>query len=342
MLSTLRDSTLLGISALEWLKGAAIGLGVLAGLWGLRTLMVNRLQGASKTETRIDDFFLLLARKTSRIYMFAMGVAATGAYLNTRADLPSWLRIFTISALCLQLLWWSNAAVDFWLDNMSHSGDAEGTSQRGTSLAVIGILVRAAIFVIVFVLALDNFGVNVTALVTGLGITGIAVALAVQNILGDLLAALAIAFDKPFAVGDEIKVVDVTGRVEQVGLKTTRLRLATGEEVSIANAEVMRNRLTNVSRTHTRMIALTVGVSARDATGASLLALASESEAAASGVAEVQSAKARVQGIVDGRAQITVESVLYRPGDAGMARQKLIAALTDVASTDGRLVLGVN
>lgn len=339
LMSTLSDSTLFGISLPEWLKGLAVGSATVAALWALRQLLTSRLKGAAATVTWVDDLFLVLALRTSKIFMLAMGIATASVYEMSGATTPLWLRVFIIGALCFQLLGWANVSVDFWLDRMHHSTDP--TRSGRASLAVVGILIRAAIFVIVLVLALDNFGVNVTALVTGLGITGIAVALAVQNILGDVLAALAIAFDKPFAVGDEIVVGDVIGRVETVSLKTTRLRLGTGEQVSIPNADVMKSRLTNNSRTQARMLPLTVGVSANGINGDSLLALASKCEAAAREVAGVHAAKARLQSVVDGRARIVVESVLKTPQDLAMTRPLLVAALADAAATPERPVLGV-
>ena len=338
-MNTLADTTVLGISAVRWVTGLAYGTATVGILWGLRELLVSRLRHAAKTETWADDLLLALARRTSRLYMVAMGVAVAGLHDSTTGALPQWLRIVTVAVFCLQLLRWANTGVDFWLTQMTRGTDGQ-PSQRG-SLAVVGILIRAAVFLVVAVLALDNFGVNVTALVTGLGITGIAVALAVQNILGDLLAALAIAFDKPFRVGDEIVVGDTTGRVETVGLKTTRLRLSTGEEVSIANAEVMRTRLGNNSRTEVRMVPLTVGVPASGRSGASLLALATACEAAAGSIPKVTSARARLQGIVDGRARIVVESVLASPSDLAATRPLLIAALTDAANAGGFGVLGI-
>jgi small-conductance mechanosensitive channel len=339
-MNTLRDGYLLGISYFEWLRALGIGGTVVLALWALRELMVRRLKDAAGTESWVDDLFLLLARKTSRIYMLAMGVAVAGAYVMSGTGMPTWLRLFTIGAFCLQLLWWANATVDFWLARMSRTADGQHSSRA--SLAVVGVLIRAAVFVLVMVLALDNFGVNVTALVTGLGITGIAVALAVQNILGDLLAALAIAFDKPFAVGDEIVIGDLAGRVEKVGLKTTRLRLGTGEEVSVANAEVMRTRLTNNSRTRTRMLPLTVAIPAYGTSGEALLALAQKCEVAVRGVAGVRSARAKLHSVVDGRARISVETVLESPESLAGARPLLIAALTDAATTETRPVLSVS
>jgi small-conductance mechanosensitive channel len=340
LLTTLRETAVFGITWLEWIRGLIIGVATTATLWGVRELLIRRLANAATTETWVDDLFLLLARRTSRVYMVAMGVAAAGLYETAEGQLPTWLRLLLIAAFCWQLLRWANSTIDFWLGSMGRKSDEPQGSRA--SLAVVGVLIRVAVFLTVAVLALDNFGVNVTALVTGLGITGIAVALAVQNILGDLLAALAIAFDKPFAVGDEIHVGDITGRVERVGLKTTRLRLVTGEEVSIANAEVMKTRLTNNSRTERRMLPLTVGISAHGVSGAELLDVAAKCEVAANGIAGVHSAKAVLNAVVDGRAKIAVECVLDSPAMLGSARPLLIAALTDAAATPDRPVLGVS
>ena len=339
LMNTLRDGAFLGIAWLEWLKGLAIASAVIGTLWAIRSALINRSKNAARTDTWVDDLFLMLARRTSRVLMLAMGITAAAIYQSTEPQVPSWLRVFTVGAFCWQLLRWANGSVGFWLSTMNRSA-ADGASR--SSLAVIGVLIRIAVFLIVLVLALDNFGISVTALITGLGITGIAVALAVQNILGDLLAALAIAFDKPFVVGDEIQVGDMTGRVERVSLKTTRLRLATGEEVSLPNAEVMRQRLTNISRTEVRMLPVTIGVSAADLTGAGLLALAERCAQAAGSVAGVSSARARLQSIDDGRAKIVVESVLETPHMAGTVRPLLVAALADATAMETRPVFGIS
>lgn len=335
----LRDQMLFGITYLEWLAGLGIGLATIAALWGIRELLVRRLINAHATETWIDDLLLLLARRTSKVFMLAMGITAAGLYETNTRLFPTWLRLLTIAAFCWQLLRWANVSVDFWLMRMSRTSD--GQQHGRASLAVVGVLIRVAVFIVVLVLALDNFGINVTALVTGLGITGIAVALAVQNILGDLLAALAIAFDKPFTVGDEITVGDTTGRVERVGLKTTRLRLGTGEEMSIANAEVLRTRLINNTRTERRMLPLTVSLPSNGITGDELTAIATRCADAARAVIGVATATARLHAIVDGRARIALEIVLTSPYVLADTRPLLIAALTNAASTPERPVLGV-
>jgi small-conductance mechanosensitive channel len=120
-------------------------------------------------------------------------------------------------------------------------------------------------------LALENLGFNVTTLLAGLGIGGVAVALAAQGILGDVFASVTIALDKPFAIGDFITIDDVMGTVEQVGLKTTRLRSLSGEQIVLANTDLLKGRVHNFKRLSERRVEFTLGV-AQD-TAASKVAL---------------------------------------------------------------------
>jgi small-conductance mechanosensitive channel len=114
---------------------------------------------------------------------------------------------------------------------------------------------------VVFLLAtLQNLGINVTTLVASLGIGGIAIALAVQNVLGDLFASLSIAVDKPFEVGDSIAVAGFSGKVEHVGLKTTRVRADSGEQIVISNAQILKDTLRNFKRMSTRRVQFAVNV----------------------------------------------------------------------------------
>ena len=107
---------------------------------------------------------------------------------------------------------------------------------------------------------LDNLGVNITALVAGLGVGGIAVALAVQTILGDLFASLSIVVDKPFVVGDFLIVRDLLGSVEHVGLKTKRLRSLSGEQLVFSNSDLLNSRIRNYGRMYERRVAFDIGV----------------------------------------------------------------------------------
>ncbi len=142
----------------------------------------------------------------------------------------------------------------------SRVGEDPGASTLGNAMALIRVLVNVVVFAIALVVILDNLGVNVTALVAGLGIGGIAIGLAAQGIFSDLFAALSIVFDRPFRRGDTIRYgtgTDVTiGTVERIGLKTTRLRSQTGEQVIMANTKLLEQEVRNLAEAKVRRVAL--------------------------------------------------------------------------------------
>jgi small-conductance mechanosensitive channel len=129
-----------------------------------------------------------------------------------------------------------------------------------TTLGSVGFLIRALLWFVLLLVSLDNFGINITTLIAGLGISGIAVALAVQNILGDLFASFTIVFDKPFVIGDFIIVDDYMGTVEYVGLKTTRVRSLSGEQLIFSNGDLLKSRIRNYKRMQERRVVFTINV----------------------------------------------------------------------------------
>ena len=129
-----------------------------------------------------------------------------------------------------------------------------------TTIRALGFLATAVVWAAVFLVALDNLGVRVTAMVAGLGIGGVAIALAVQNILGDLFASLSIILDKPFVYGDFISVGDMSGTVEKVGLKTTRIRSISGEQLIFSNSDLLQSRVRNYKRMMERRVVFSIGV----------------------------------------------------------------------------------
>ena len=236
----------LGVPLRDLLLALGTATVVVLALLKLRSWLAARLRNAAATPRWSDDLALLLVRRTATLTLLAVGALVVWWRLGTAATVHHPLRIALALVFCLQLLRWGLASIDFWLEHL-----AVVRGQDRTALGIVSVVLRGLFAVLVVLLLLDNLGVNVTALVTGLGITGIAVALAVQNILGDFLAALAIAMDKPFEVGDRVHFGDFTGTVERLGLKTTRFRGESGEEVSFANAELLKQRIHNLSRTRT-------------------------------------------------------------------------------------------
>lgn len=128
------------------------------------------------------------------------------------------------------------------------------------TLVITGLILRAIVWSVMLLSILANAGVNITALVASLGVGGIAIALAVQTILSDVFASLSIGFDKPFEIGDFVVFNDVAGTVEHIGLKTTRIRSLSGEQIVCGNAILLQQTLHNYKRMQTRRIVFTFGV----------------------------------------------------------------------------------
>jgi small-conductance mechanosensitive channel len=154
----------------------------------------------------------------------------------------------------VQLALYLDRAVNFGAKRYihRHAEDADSPSTVANTLVVWAI--KTMLWVMFALAMLSNLGINVTTFIASLGIGGIAIALAVQNILGDLFASVSIAVDKPFEVGDAISVAGFSGTVEHVGLKTTRVRADSGEQIVIANAELLKNTVRNFKRMSTRRV----------------------------------------------------------------------------------------
>ena len=166
--------------------------------------------------------------------------------------------------VALQLALWGTKLIELLLQRymFKHAGAEQvGTAPQDTvSATLIGWALQTALWTMVGLAVLSNLGFNITAFIASLGIGGIAVALAAQNILGDLFASVSIALDKPFEVGDAIASGTVTGTVEHVGLKTTRLRSPSGEQIVVSNTELIKDSLKNYKRMQTRRIEFKFGI----------------------------------------------------------------------------------
>ena len=159
--------------------------------------------------------------------------------------LVSW-SFATMLALFTQGVIWTNIIVSYYIQRYVTRNAEDGSSI--TTYKALGVVTRVAVWVILGIAALSGMGIQIRPLLTGLGIGGLAVALAVQNILGDLFAAIAIVVDKPFVVGDSISVENYRGRVEHIGLKTTRVRSDSGEQIIFSNGELLKSKIRNYSR----------------------------------------------------------------------------------------------
>lgn len=252
--------TLLSNDVVAWSIALCICVAVSTLLYAARRLIVRRLQTfASSTETYLDNLAIKVISATNPLFIIFMGVFAGSHWLVLPEQNVVLLGRLAIAAVLLQVARWGDVGVHNWLRHYrtrQFSGDVAST----TSAAALGFVARVAIWLVIILMILDNFGVNITTLVASLGIGGIAIALALQNILGDLFSSLSIVLDKPFVVGDFISVDDIAGTVEYVGLKTTRMRSLAGEQVVFSNSDLLSSRIRNFKRMQTRRIVFGIGV----------------------------------------------------------------------------------
>lgn len=225
---------------------------------GLR-LAVRRLQRLSqRTRTTLDDSLVQVLVRTRSAVIWAVGLLVGLSMLPLDDRWHARVSQLWFAVVALQLgLWAQQAVAELLTAHQLRHGSGPALS---ASTTLLSWALRAALWAVVVLAVLSNLGVNITAFVASLGIGGIALALAVQNILGDLFASLAIAVDKPFEVGDSITVGDVTGTVERVGLKTTRIRSLGGEQVVMSNAELLKRTVANFKRLQTRRVLFSFGI----------------------------------------------------------------------------------
>lgn len=261
MATTFFEQEFYGNSLQTWLFALAIAAVTFSVLQTVRLLGTTRLkQWAEQTTTWIDDLVVEVFEATSpvTIAVFSLDLGARGLTLPQTAE--SFVAGTAIVALCLQGGIWGNRLVSAWLSRYRLTPQG---SEQATALGALSFVARVLLWALVLLLSLDNLGFDITTLVASLGIGGIALGLAVQNILGDLFASLSIVFDKPFRVGDFITLDAYMGKVEHVGLKTTRVRSLSGEQIVFANSDLIKSRLRNFANLEERRVAFTLNVTYR-------------------------------------------------------------------------------
>ncbi|MEO6594712.1 MAG: mechanosensitive ion channel family protein [Planctomycetota bacterium] len=246
------------------------GIAIAATVGALIVLTIVRKQVATRAGSYLAQktqsgaaFVGRLLQRTSVLVVLALSVWF-GARFVTLSPGVAWLiQIAVAVTLALQAISWAMEGLEFGLQSfLARHRQQQGVDDPGlaTAIPAIRFLARLVVIVVIAMLALQNIGIDVTAMVTGLGVGGIAIALAVQNILGDLFASLSIVLDKPFVVGDSIVVGDKAGTVEKIGLKTTRVRSISGEQLIFANSDLLGSRIQNFKRMRERRIVFTIGV----------------------------------------------------------------------------------
>ncbi|MGZ0706896.1 mechanosensitive ion channel family protein [Coraliomargarita sp. W4R53] len=246
-----------GLDLWLYALGSAVVLFLLLKL--LFGVLQRRIGSLSKKTVTIADDLLAAALAATKSYVLLVAAVWGGARFLDLGSLDMHLDFALLIAVVLQAAIWANRMVSSYITFYT---DARREDNPGAVSVVQGVsfIVRLAIWSIAFLLVVDNLGYDVTALVAGMGIGGIAVALALQNILGDLFASLSIVLDKPFVIGDFIIVGELMGGVEKIGLKTTRVRSLSGEQLIFSNSDLLNSRIRNYKRMQERRIPFSFGV----------------------------------------------------------------------------------
>jgi small-conductance mechanosensitive channel len=238
---------LLGNSLADWLIAGIVAVAVWTALWILRQFIASRYDKRSAAQRRMPLRLIgHLIGNTKQFLFLAIALYVAQASLTLPQGVQHIISDAVMLLILLQVGLWAGRAIRFYLEMKQLERGAD--QSFAGSLDIINFVARMLIWSLVFLVALDNLGVNITALLAGLGVGGVAVALALQNILGDLFASLSIALDKPFVVGDSLTVDTFTGKVEHIGIKTTRLRSETGEQIILSNADILKSRVRNYGR----------------------------------------------------------------------------------------------
>jgi len=252
--------TLWGNTLATWLLALAVVVFIFLVLNVLKRTVSRRvLVWVKKTRTDLDDLVFGLFNRTWHLFLAAVAIYA-GSLILTLPQVEPWLRTITLILFWVQVALWGTGVVNHLV---SRHGKERGKKDESaaTTINALGFVGKVILWTVVLLLALDNIpGVEVDTLVASLGISGIAVALAMQSILSDLFASLSIVLDQPFTIGDFITVGEYMGTVERIGLKSTRVRSLTGEQLIFSNSDLVNSRIRNYKRMEQRRVSFTVGV----------------------------------------------------------------------------------
>ncbi len=253
------------VHTLDWLaaNSEALIIGMLVAAVLVAIMLGLRIYGRKVVAGESDHigWKSVIARvlaKTTFLFMIAAALDTVATYAEPGPKISRLIDIFFTIASGLQGAIWARELILGLIGR--RIGDGKQESALASAMAIIRVLTSFALFAIAIILILDNLGVNVTALVAGLGIGGIAIGLAAQGIFSDLFAALSILFDKPFKKGDTIRYDGSTGTVERIGLKTTRLRSLTGEQLIMANTKLLEREIHNLAQAKARRITIYLAV----------------------------------------------------------------------------------
>ncbi len=254
------ETIIFGNTILSYIHAVIIFVGLILIFKGFQYYVLRRLKKmAAKTKTDIDDTLVEIIKnlKPPFYYFFAFYLASYAVIVV--ALIKNIMKGALIILIVYQIVITVQILTNYIL-NKKLAKNNENEEETSFAIGVIGKVIKFIIWTIGLLLVLSNLGVNITSLIAGLGVGGIAIAFAMQNILEDLFSSLAIFFDKPFKIGDFIVIGTDAGSVKKVGIKTTRIQTIQGEELVISNKELTSSRIHNYKRMEKRRVLFSFGV----------------------------------------------------------------------------------
>ena len=243
----------------DLLIGGAVALGIIAALLVLRTLGKNyrrRTQDRTSWKGIIAGVFA----KTKVIFMVVLAIDIVINQTRVPERIDTFFDTLMVIVAALQGAIWVRELILGVVKSKAAQEEDDPDSTLGNAISIIRVFINVAVFALAGLFILGNLGVNVLPLITGLGIGGIAIGLAAQGIFEDLFAALSIVFDRPFRRGDQISYGSTFGTVEKIGMKTTRLRAVTGEQIVIGNTQLLGQEVKNIAMAERRRVEIPFGV----------------------------------------------------------------------------------
>ncbi|MGH8197801.1 MAG: mechanosensitive ion channel family protein [Steroidobacteraceae bacterium] len=223
----------------------------------VRAFVVARLEKLHPAQsTAALELALALLGATTRLFLVAVAIWVSQRWLVIPPSIERTLGVVLLVIAWLQVGLWGMTLVTRLIHARQRTHEAEGAA----SLNILRFIAVTAVWAIALLMLLANLGVEIMPLVAGLGIGGLAIALAVQNVLGDLLASLSIALDKPFKVGDFLVIGEEKGTVQHIGIKSTRIRSLSGELIVMSNGDLLKSRVRNYGLLYERRASFTVGI----------------------------------------------------------------------------------
>ena len=258
----LSDYQFYGNTLKTWLTALGIFVFAMVVLQIIKWLMAKRLtKVVEQTQNDLDDLAVDLIGQTKSWFILILSLYFGSQILALPDKVRQIDNTITIVVVFIQIAFWGNGIITYWISKkvQKKSGD---DAAGATSMNVLGYVAKVVLWSVILILALDNIpGVEVDSLIASLGISGVAVALAVQNVLGDLFASLSIALDKPFVIGDFVTIGDYAGTIERIGLNSTRIRSLYGEELVFSNSDLVKSRINNFKSMARRRVQFNFGLS---------------------------------------------------------------------------------